>query len=618
MRRNKLLRNSTEIVKVISLLEVLLFYPAILAFSTNSPISITVEPSEIGVGEVFEVTVFVTGGDVGGLEFIPVDGIRIDPKPVYSGSSTQVKIIMGRTQIINTREWRYSGIAEKEGEFSLSVKVKVDNNEYVSEPVLIKVSKNTSSSKQSVPTPQYQRRQSQRRGFPSSPVKPHFETSLLDKALILESEVTKKLIYQGEIIYLTLRAKVFDSPDFNIRTSTGNLPDLPELDNFFVGKVEQFSKADVIDNYSYKVIELKVPICPKGVGTFSIPSWVWNASLNYYGGWGWPESYPIQKDTPPISIEVRPLPTPPPNFYGAVGSFTITSNLSATDVEVGTPLYLTLTISGEGYPEFIKPPELGPLEWGYVTGPEIVSVRSDSWTAVEKSFKYTISPMKEGEFQINSIEYSFFNPRLGQYATMNTPPFKVRVKRSPGNTVITAGGTPKLETQNLNVVHPELLPLITEGVKLRPSKRFKGGLQIIFFLAPPLFSSMLFFMGKRREILLNNPVLLRKKNAYKNAIMRYEEARKTSHTILAVENVLKQYIADVLGIENPLGMTSDEIAEALSKAVNDLDTVEKVRRTLKTCERIRYAGVKDASQAQQVGVENAFMEILETLRKDFR
>lgn len=601
-----------EIIKVAVIYVTFLFFFFFSAYCSEPPISVAVEPSEVGIGGTFEVVVTVKGTNVGIPEFVPVDGVKVGPNPTYTGSSTTVQIVFGSTQITNIKEWRYQGVAEKEGDYYLQVKVKIDGKEYISEPRLLKVSKSVSSSQPVTPQYPYQRRQPSRRSIPSSPSP---TSSLIDRAVILESEVSKKLVFQGEVIYLMLRAKILDTPDLSVRTPTGNLPDLPDLSTFFVGKVEQSTKTETIDNYLYRVIELKVPVCPKGVGTFTIPSWVWNASLVYYSTWGWPDTYPIQKDTPPISIEVRPLPDPPPTFYGAVGEFAITSNLSATDVEVGTPIYFTITIAGEGYPEFIKPPELGKLEWGYVSGPELVNARSDLWTEVEKSFKYTISPLKDGEFEISPIEFSYFNPHLGQYAVAKTPLYKVRVKETAGNTIVTAGGTPKLETQKLNVANSELLPLVTEGVKLKPSHKLKREVKFVIILSPPLLASFLFITGWRRQTLLNNPILLKRKNAYKNALKGYEEAKKNMHTILAVENVLKQYIGDILGIDNPLGMTSDEITEALSKKVQNVDTIERIRKILKTCERIRYAGEKATSTAEQIGIEEAFLDVLNALRR---
>jgi len=595
---------------------VLSFYPS---YSADSPISVSVEPVEVGVGEMFEVLVVINGSNIEEPKFIPVEGVRIDPNPTYSGMSTQVQIMFGKTQIVTTKERRFRGTADKEGEWTIQVKAKVDGKEYTSDPVVLKVSK-SATPKVQPPTlsPFQQRKQLPRRSSQSYSTQPRSVSPVIDNSLIVESEVSKKLIYQGEIIYLTLRAKIIDLSDISIRTPTGNIPDPPDLSNFFVGKAEHSTRTETINNYPYKVMEHKIPICPKGVGTFKISPWVWDASVVYYGNWGWPESYSIRKETEPISIEVRPLPSSPPNYYGAVGKFNITANISGTDVEVGTPLYLTLTITGEGYPEFVKPPEIKGLDWAYVSGPEVQSVNSDSWNAIEKSFKYTISPMKSGDFKIDSIEYAYFNPQLGQYATLKTTPFNIRVKQSSDNAVITAGGAPRLETQTLDVSKPELLPLVTESTRLKPSKKTGITSKVMLIIVPPLISSLMFLGGIRRQSLLNNPALLRKRNAYRNALKKYEELRKTTSTPLAVENGLKQYIGDMLGLENPLGMTSDEISDILFRCVQNVEIIERVRKILKTCERLRYAGEKETSLNEDKGLEDAFREVIETLRKSIK
>lgn len=612
----KKLRNNPKISLMLILILFTVFLPAFVCFSSSSPISVSIDPSEVSVGEIFEVVVIISGSNIEEPEFIHIDGVSIDNNPTYSGMSTQVQFAFGKTSVITTKERRYKGLAEKEGEWTIQVKAKIDGKEYISAPVVLKVTKNVSSKKQPIPSaPSPQRRQSQRRfSTPKYPSQPRSLAPTLDNSLIVESEVTKKLIYQGEIVHLILRAKIIDAPDISIRTPTGNIPDPPELDNFFVGKAEQSSKTEIIENHSYKVMELKVPICPKGVGTFRIPPWTWNASIIYYGNWGWPDTYTLQKETEPISIEVRPLPSSPPAFYGAVGKFNITTNVSNTEVELGTPMYLTLTITGEGYPEFVKPPQIGSLDWAYVSGPEVISTRLDSWNNVEKSFKYTISPMKSGEFKINPIDYTYFNPQLGQYATLKTQTFNIKVRQTSDNSIVTAGGAPRLETLSLDVSKSELLPLITEGAQLKPIRNAGKVGKAALIIVPPIVSSILYIGGRRRQALLSNPVLLRKKNAYKNAIKKYEEFRRNMPTTLVVENVLKQYIGDLIGLENPLGMTSDEISDVLSNHVLNPEGVEKVRKLLKTCERLRYARTKETSTSEEIGLESAFIEVVKTLR----
>jgi hypothetical protein len=62
--------------------------------------------------------------------------------------------------------------------------------------------------------------------------------------------------------------------------------------------------------------------------------------------WGWPDLYQISKSSKPLNLEVRALPSSPDNYYGAIGKYTLTSNLSQTEVNVGTPIYLSMTIRG--------------------------------------------------------------------------------------------------------------------------------------------------------------------------------------------------------------------------------------------------------------------------------
>ena len=58
----------------------------------------------------------------------------------------------------------------------------------------------------------------------------------------------------------------------------------------------------------------------------------------------------ITVDTEPVPVRVRQLPKPvPPGFSGAVGRFSLESQLVPPNARVGEPLTWSLTLSGEGY-----------------------------------------------------------------------------------------------------------------------------------------------------------------------------------------------------------------------------------------------------------------------------
>lgn len=588
-------------------------------YSEDSPIQVQVEPSEVGVGDNFDVIVTVQGSNVGEPVISSDGGVQINPQPFYNGMSTQMQIGFGQSRIITTKERHYRGYAQQEGEWKITVRADVDGKQYVSPEIKIKVSKQTSSQQSVPPGPSIQQRPGISQGRKRQPIGSgtRIEQTQFDQALILESELSKKIVFQGEILTLILRAKILESPDISVQTSTGNLPDLPSLDNFYVGKIQQNTRREDISGKSYRVIELSVPICPKSVGTLTISPWEWNnCYIRYYNNWGWPETYALNKNTDTMNLEVRALPDSPEHYYGAIGKYTLTTNLSQTEVNVGTPIYLSMTIRGSGNPDFIRAPSKPILDWAYISDPEIISGNTDTWDNVEKTIRFSITPLKPGNFEIPSILYDYFNPQLGQYATLRTNTFSVKVtgEAKDVNTVVTAGGTPRMETRSVDLSSSDLIPLITEGVQLQPRRVFYRGSVAVLFVLSPLISMITMGLGFRREYLRKNPVYMRKISAYTSSIEKFNQLKGHGNIANAVEQSLKQYIGDMTGVLNTSGLTSDDVESIMKgKGVNN-ELVQKTVKLLKTCERIRYSGGGITAEEGR-GLEEGFNMLIHELRR---
>ncbi len=597
-----------------------LFLLSSISLADNSPIQIQVEPSEIGVGDTFEIIVTVQGSNTGDPVFNTSDGVQIIPQPFYSGMSTQVQIEPGQSRIITTKERHYRGSAIKEGEWTITAIADVDGKQYVSPEARIKVSA-TSPSPQAAPRTPTPQRQPQnpfgRRGQTTTPGQ-RATNAQLDKILIVESELSKKIVYHGEVLTLIFRAKILDSPQFSLQTST--LPDLPNLDNFYMGKIQQNNRMENTPDGVYRVIELTVPVCPKNVGTLTVAPWDWsNTYVRYYNNWGWPDLYQISKSSKPLNLEVRALPSSPDNYYGAIGKYTLTSNLSQTEVNVGTPIYLSMTIRGSGYPDFVRAPAKPSFDWAYVSDPEIISGNLDTWDNIEKTIRFSITPIKPGDYQIPSILYTYFNPQLGQYATLRTDsyPIKVTGDAMEVDNLITAGGTPRIETKTVELNSNDLLPLVTEGIYLKPVSPYRKGAIFAMFILPPFLSLLSVGFGLRKEYLQNNPMYRRRIFAYTNAIEKFNGLKTEGNIANAVEQALKQYIGDVIGVHNTLGLTTADVENLMKNKNIDSGLVQRASKILKTCERIRYSGEK-ISTIDEKGLEEGFYSLIEELRKIFK
>src|SRR6185312_3796296 len=61
----------------------------------------------------------------------------------------------------------------------------------------------------------------------------------------------------------------------------------------------------------------------------------------------------------PVTLDVKPLPPKaPPQFSGAIGNFTMTTEAKPTTLQVGDPITVTSTITGRGNFDRVNAPVL--------------------------------------------------------------------------------------------------------------------------------------------------------------------------------------------------------------------------------------------------------------------
>ncbi|MBZ0172216.1 MAG: BatD family protein, partial [Phycisphaerales bacterium] len=135
----------------------------------------------------------------------------------------------------------------------------------------------------------------------------------------------------------------------------------------------------------------------------------------------------------PIVINVLELPKlgRPDNFTGLLGTHAIDATASPTDVNVGDPIELVVTISG---------PE--PMQ-GVLDGPDLAAVpgltddfrlSSEGWTFQpsrrpgERIFTTTVRATHDGVARIPELPLPFFDPGEGEYRIARSKPIPLRVK----------------------------------------------------------------------------------------------------------------------------------------------------------------------------------------------
>lgn len=136
---------------------------------------------------------------------------------------------------------------------------------------------------------------------------------------------------------------------------------------------------------------------------------------------------PMSVSSQPVTIRVKPLPAPrPADFHGAVGSFTLSSDLSKAEVEVNDAVNLTFNIKGSGNLNLAGEPVINFPQGIEKYDPE-VTVRSSGTASGTKTFKYLLIPRNTGTFDIPPVSYTVFDPQQQKYVTLRSEGYSITV-----------------------------------------------------------------------------------------------------------------------------------------------------------------------------------------------
>ncbi len=184
-----------------------------------------------------------------------------------------------------------------------------------------------------------------------------------------------------------------------------------------------------LDGERYRSFEFELLVSPKRAGTLTLGP----IGVSFDERVTRRSTRRMIARTDPIVIHALDLPAEgrPPGFTGLLGAHAIDATATPTDVNVGDPIELRVTISG---------PE--PMS-GVTDGPDLTSIEgftddfrisSEGWTYEPSSspgrrtFKTTIRATHEGVEAIPAISLPFFDPGEGEYRVARSRPIPLHVR----------------------------------------------------------------------------------------------------------------------------------------------------------------------------------------------
>jgi hypothetical protein len=507
--------------------------------------------------------------------------------------------------------------ATKEGEFKIEpAKVVADGKTYESNAMQINVGKGTSPQAPAGQQQQGGARQQQRT-----------QEGLSKDDIFIRASIDKSNPYQGEQVIITY--KIYTT----VPVSQINIGKLSSFPGFWYKNLLDDNEPlrqhnETINGKEYVVADLrKIALFAQRSGEIRIEPMELNCMAqvkiantgtrdpffdSFFNDPFFNRNYQnveLALESNALTIDVKPLPSAeqPAGFGGAVGSFSLSSEIDRTSLKTNEPLTLKLTLTGKGNIELIEalplsfPPDFETYD------PKISNNISKGQGGISgtRTFEYLVIPRNAGEFQIKPIQFSYFDPSKKAYSTISSPLYTISVEKGEeGAGSITYSG---VSQKDIQFIGSDIRYIKTGQIHLRRiNSLFLWSTGFILWIIIPLllFGSLIAYVAYIRKQ-AGDVALVRNRKANRVArknLLKAGEYLKRDQTDAFFEEVSRAmwgYISNKFNI--PL---SDLSIETVNQKLENKGVKEDLTRhftgVLESCEYARFAPGDKSGRMQEV------------------
>lgn len=548
--------------------------------------------TKVAVGETFQISFSINSN---GSSFKAPSLTDFD---VYSGpnQSTSMSFING--SMSQSITFSYVIAAKKEGKYTIgAASMNAAGTNVQSNPLTIEVVKGNSTAQNQGNT-----------NTPSQNSAPANSENIGDN-LFVKTSVSKTKAYLGEQI--TVTHKVYT------RYQLRGFQDIkfPDYRGFWSQEAPGNQQIQVvnenIDGVNYQVGELKrTYVFAQRSGKLEIEPMdiecVVRKQSNkrprdvfeqFFGG-GYEDAVYAVKSKP-VQIEILPLPetNKPTDFSGAVGNYSFKAQLSKDKIKANDAINLTITLTGKGNIKLVDPLKINFPEDFETYDAKIKENISANGGGVSgsKTFDYLIIPRHGGDYKIDQINFSYFDPEKKQYITLPSPEFNIQVEKGKDEDATANVFNPRSK-EDVKILGNDIRYIKTNNIELKPKNNYFFGSGLFYTGIATPFLAFIGFLFVRKKSIENNKdiVSVKSRKATKMAKKRLVLAEKhlkennKEQFYIEIFKALYGYISDKLNI--PVAeLNKEHISEKLKNSnVTDATTTELITM-LDSCEYARYA-----------------------------
>jgi hypothetical protein len=584
--------------KRISYIAVLLLFCAQLLFAQALRFTASVSSTQVAAGEQFKVSFTFNGN---GERFTAPDfnGFQVLSGPNVSNSMTSIN---GNTTVSNA--YSYILAAVQEGTITIgSASMVMNGRRLQTNPVKMTVVKGQ---------PAQRSQNNPAQNGPDNSIADESPADL-SKSLFIRAVADKTNVYQGQQILLTYRLYT------RVGIVDSRLDKLPDLNGFWSQDVKEnqqqaqwrietyrgqkYNVADVRQSILFAEHSGNITVNPfemTFIARVEAPSR--DIMDQFFGSY---KDIKYSTKSTPLVIHVKPLPEngKPAGFTGAVGNFTMSADLDKTELRANESLTYKVKLTGSGNIKLLKdlnanfPPDFEKYD------PRITDTITETAKGVSGSrlYHFLVIPRHQGNYTIDPLQFSYFNPASGRYVVLSADAFKVKVNKGTSEHNVTAFSAAGKE--DLKVLDKDIRYIKTGDAGLSDiGAEFYGSVWYALLLAAGPLACAAAFNYRNIERRKNSDLIQVKsrkagKVAARHLAFAEKQLGKRSEFYEAIFKGLYGYLSDKLNI-SVAELNREAIAENLAVRKIDPQLVSKLLETLDSCEMARYSPVTSMSEQE--------------------
>lgn len=577
-----------------------------VTFEANSPLT-------VAVGEAFRVEFALNAKPDGDTFKAPsFEGFDVLAGPAISQGSS-VQIVNGSMTKSVSYTYTFVLLPQAAGNVTIgAAEVKVDGSSYRTRPLPIEIVNEGEGS----------RAQQQQGGSNRADDTQADAQSRIGKDdILLRAVVSRSSVYKNEPLHVAFKLYT-RVPYVNIVPESA-----PSFNGFWSQDLSDPNSARVgRETYAGKVYETRVLydylLYPQQVGSLTIDPVDMTVVAQvvvqsrhadpFFGGGREVFNVPRKVQSQRATVQVKALPAgAPASFSGAVGNFTMDTQFPSERIAANSGATVTVKISGTGNLTFVQAPKL-PLPTSFeqynVKTTESINT-SAAGISGYRQFEYPFIARAEGTYEVEPVEFSYFDPSRMQYMTLKSKALELEITpdaKGGGDALVVQGrGMSKEEVKMLG---QDIRFIKLGGAQLRSERVpfiFSAAYWILLLGVLALFTMI--YVALRKQIRESqNVALVRGKRANKVAVQRFRAAKRymeEQNRHAFYEEMLRAlwgYMSDKFNIP-VANLTKENVREELHKRGVSSEESQRFTAIITKCDEAQYSPAASARMTEVYG-----------------